>query len=103
MSTANNAMSVTPITRLELHSEPVPRGPIIERLEREIGRPLTHQTRHYLAGEPIHCGDILELCVDGTWIRGRYEWTGKPADLPTFAHDGRVRRITADCLVRWPL
>ena len=58
-------MTVTLITKLELRSEPIPRGPIIERLEQEIGRPLTHETRHYLAGQPVHCGDTLELYLDG--------------------------------------
>ena len=54
-------MTATPVTRLELRSEPIPRGPLIERLENELGRPLTHETRHYLAGRSVHCGDTLQL------------------------------------------
>jgi hypothetical protein len=96
-------MTVTPITKLELRSVPIPRGPIIERLEQEIGRPLTHETRHYLAGQPVHCGDTLELYFDGEWITGRYEWTGKPEERPTFEYDGGITRIDDDCLVRWPI
>lgn len=96
-------MTVTPITKLELRSEPIPRGPIIERLEQEIGRPLTHKTRHYLAGRPVHCGDILELYVDRVWTIGRYEWTGRTEDLPTFDCDLGLLRIDAECHVRWPL
>jgi hypothetical protein len=96
-------VTVTPITKLELRSEPIPRGPTIERLEREIDRPLIHATRHYLAGRPVHCGDSLQLFLAGEWVTGRYEWTGKPDELPTFEHDGRRLRIDAECLVRWPL
>lgn len=95
-------MTVTPITKLDLRSVPIPRGPTIERLEQEIGRPLTHETRHYLADRPVHCGDILELYVDGDWVTGRYEWTGRTDDLPTFEYNGGAKRIDAECLVRWP-
>jgi hypothetical protein len=96
-------MTVTPIMKLELRTVPIPRSPLIERFEQEIGRPLTHETRHYLAGRPVHCGDMLELYRDGQWKIGRYEWTRKTEDLPTFEYDGGVRRIDAECLVRWPL
>lgn len=96
-------MTVRLISKLELRSVPVPRSPLIERLEQEIGRPLTHETRHYLAGRPVHCGDNLELHIDGDWTIGRYEWTGKPEELPTFEYDGGVMRIGDECLVRWPV
>jgi hypothetical protein len=95
-------MTVTPITKLELRSVPIPRSPIIDRLEQEIGHPLTHETRHYLAGRPVHCGDMLELYRDGRWKIGRYEWTGKVNELPTFDYDGGVLRIDDESLVRWP-
>jgi hypothetical protein len=55
-------------------------------LEREIGRAFTHEHRHYLAGEPVHCGEILERYKDGEWIRGRYEWTARLENAPTFEH-----------------
>lgn len=30
--------------------------------------------RHFLDGQPIHCGDALELkLTDGTWMTVRYE------------------------------
>lgn len=96
-------MTVTPITKLELRSEPIPRGPIIVRLEQEIGRALTYETRHYLAGRPAHCGDTLELYLNGGWISGRYEWTGKRDELPTFDYEGEIMRIDDECLVRWPI
>jgi hypothetical protein len=95
-------MTVTPITKLELRSVPIPRGPIVELLEQETGRPLTHETRHYLVGQPVHCGDSLELYVDGVWILGRYEWTGKSDELPTFVHESGTLRIDDKCLIRWP-
>lgn len=98
----NAAMNVTPITKLELRSVPIPRSPLIEKLEQELGRPLKHETRHYLAGKPVHCGDVLELYLDGQWKTGRYEWTGKPDDLPTFHHDGELLRTDDQCLMRWP-
>lgn len=95
-------MTVIPINRLELRNVPIPRSPLIEQLEQELGRSLRHETRHYLAGQPVHCGNILELCIDGEWIIGRYEWTGRPEELPTFEVDGRVQWIDDSCLVRWP-
>lgn len=33
-------------------------------------------TRHYLEGDPVHAGDILEMQGDdGAWISVRYEYT----------------------------
>lgn len=96
-------MTAAPITKLELRSVPIPRGLLIEQLEQEIGRPLTHEMRHYLADRPVHCGDILELHVGGDWIIGRYEWTGKIDERPTFDYDGGIMRIDDECLVRWPV
>ena len=96
-------MTAAPLTKLELRSVSIPRGPLIELIEREIGRPITHETRHYLAGQPVHCGDMLEVYVGGYWFVGRYEWTGKPEELPTFEYPGGVIRINDECLVRWPV
>jgi hypothetical protein len=96
-------MSVTNITRLELRTKEIPRSHVLERLEDELGRPLTHETRHYLAGRPVHCGDLLEIYIDEQWVLGRYEWTGKPEELPTLKFDADVMRIDDECLVRWPM
>ena len=96
------AMNVTPITKLELRSVPIPHSPLIDIFEQELGRPLTCETRHYLAGQPVHCGDNLELYLDGQWRIGRYEWTGKPDDLPTFDLESDTLRIDDQCLIRWP-
>ncbi len=95
-------MTATPITRLELRSVPIPRSPLIERLERELGRPLLEETRYYLAGRPVHCGDVLDLYIEGHWRSGRYEWTGKTDELPTFHHEGGTLRIDEQYLARWP-
>jgi len=96
-------MTATPITKLELRSVPIPSSFVIELLDREIGRPLTYETRHYLAGRPVHCGDALEVYREERWRIGRYEWTGKPDELPTFEYEGGTLRIDDECLVRWPL
>jgi len=96
------AMNVTPITKLELRSVQIQRSPLIDKFEQELRRPLTCETRHYLAGQPVHCGDNLELYLDGQWRIGRYEWTGKPDDLPTFDHESATLRIDDRCLIRWP-
>ena len=92
----------TPITTLELRSIEIPRSPLIDFLEREAGRPFTHEHRHFLAGEPVHCGTILQRFADGQWVFGRYEWSGNPDDQPTFHIDDQVIGLTAACLLRWP-
>lgn len=39
--------------------------------------------RHWLAGREVRHWDLLEVqLADKTWLRGRYEWTGRPADDP---------------------
>lgn len=87
---------------LELRCAEIPRSPLIAMMERELGRPLTHERRHYLAGEPVHCGTVLELERDGEWIFGRYEWSGRLDDLPTFHIDERALWLSADARLRWP-
>jgi hypothetical protein len=92
----------TPITTLELRAVEIPRHPLVEIIEREIGRPLTHEHRHYLANEPVHCGDFLELFEAGKWAVGRYEWTCSPDEPATLHSVDRVISITENCLLRWP-
>jgi hypothetical protein len=87
---------------LELRRTEIPRSPLIAAMERELGKPLTHECRHYLADEPVHCGTILELDRDGEWIFGRYEWSGRPDDLPTFHIGERALWLKADARLRWP-
>lgn len=93
----------TPITTLELRTIEIPRSSLIKIIERVTGEPYpTHSHRHFLAGEPVHCGDILQRFQEGEWITGRYEWTCKPEDLPTFHVDELAIDLTAECLLRWP-
>jgi hypothetical protein len=41
--------------------------------------------RHLLDGKAVHAGDLLELKLDdGTWLKGRYEWTFEGDTLPRF-------------------
>lgn len=95
-------MVVHPISTLELRKEPIPRGAIIEGLERLTGRAFTHEERHYLQGQPVHCGDKLELYREGQWEYGRYEWSGSPEDPATFHVGDGILRLDGDCLLRWP-
>lgn len=97
-----NIEMATPITTLELRSIEIPRSLLIEIFERHLGRSLTHEYRHYLAGEPVHCGTILQWFNDGEWLTGRYEWSGRPADRPTLHIGGQVIDLTERCLLRWP-
>lgn len=97
----HHRLMTTPGTTLELRCETIPRGKLIERLERELGRSLTHEYRHYLAGEPVNCGTLLELFDAGGWNVGRFEWSGNPADLPTFHIGERIVSLTENSLLRW--
>jgi hypothetical protein len=92
----------TPLTRIVLRSFPIPRSAVIDQIERQTGRSLTHEHRHYLAEKPVHCGDELEIYRKGRWIRGRYEWTGRPEDPPTLETGSRVLELDATHLLRWP-
>lgn len=92
----------TPITTLELRTTEIPRSPLIEFMEQQAGRSFTHEHRHFLAGEPVHCGDILQRFEDGNWVTGRYEWTCQPEDRPTFHVDETAIFLTPQCLLRWP-
>lgn len=88
-------------TTLELRRENIPRERLIERLERELGRSLTHEYRYYLDGDPVNCGTVLELFEDGGWMIGRFEWSGDPADTPTFHIGERIISLTEQSLLRW--
>jgi hypothetical protein len=60
--------------------------------------------RHYLDGEPVHCGEVLEIQLDsGAWAVGRYEWNFRAGGEPvlfTSADEGMV--LTEGHVLRWP-
>ena len=59
--------------------------------------------RHFVADEPVHCGDHLELKLDdGSWARGRYEWNPAAGGDPTLDLGGVLIFLTKDSVVRWP-
>lgn len=60
--------------------------------------------RHWLDGEPVHCGEALELLAGGRWVPCRYERTGPPDDPIPLAYldDARVVALGPDDVLRWP-
>ncbi len=39
--------------------------------------------RYYLAGKPIHAGELRDLLLDdGSWALGRFEWNYRKEELP---------------------
>jgi hypothetical protein len=95
-------MTMHPISALELRVEVIPRSPLIEKIERDTGQMLTHEHRHYLEGQPVHCGDTLEMYREGQWTLGRYEWSGEPEDSPTFHFGHDAIPLDDSFLLRWP-
>jgi hypothetical protein len=66
--------------------------------------------KHYLLGRPVNGGDILELCMSGGWVSGRYECDAAAA-APRFYFSvelggGRVWQSSFElpegALLRWP-
>jgi len=92
-----------PSSTLQLRCIVIPRSPLIELFERELGRALTHEYRHFLAGEPVNCGTVLQRFQDGEWVTGRYEWSCNREDLPTWHVDGRTTCLAPSDLLRWPV
>jgi len=91
-----------PITTLELRKIEIPRSRILDLLEREVGKSFSHEHRHYLAGEPVHCGAFVEFFENDKWVLGRYEWSCKPGDPATLHFANRILWVSDDFLLRWP-
>lgn len=87
---------------LELRTELIPRSGVIEAIERQVGMRITHEHRHYLANQPVHCGDMIEVWMEERWVLGRYEWSGIPDEAPVSYHNGGVEVLTDASLLRWP-
>ncbi|MET0388738.1 MAG: hypothetical protein ABW321_22390 [Polyangiales bacterium] len=70
------------------------------------------RAKHYLFGRPVGGGDPIDLCFSGGWVTGRYEWSGEPAERPSFHYslelidEGRVAQgvitIPDGAILRWP-
>ena len=67
--------------------------------------------RYYLAGRPVAGGAIVQLCLSGGWVTGRFEWMGETGDKPRFHFSvelagGGAEQHALDmpdrALLRWP-
>lgn len=76
-----------PITALELREEEVRESAILGVLERALGEALRPQFRHYLADQPVHCGDRLELYRDANGFR---VGTNGPSSPPFTPHSRTI-------------
>lgn len=95
-------MATDEANALELRTELIPRSGIIKAIEGQIGKRITHEHRHYLFNQPVHCGDMLEVWMENRWILGRYEWSGRPDDRPVVYHDDGATILNDYSLLRWP-
>jgi hypothetical protein len=63
--------------------------------------------RHYLAGKPIHAGQILEIKTELGWLLVRYEWSYVADKLPVFIalnpgdEESDLRIYSANPQLRW--
>lgn len=60
--------------------------------------------RHYLDGEPVRCGELLELQGgDGGWIRGRYECDLMSVESRPYLHvrGDKAFAIPTNAILRW--
>ena len=92
-----------PNSTLELRSVPFPRQRMSSLLMQQPSYYVTLEKRHYLGGFPVHCGEMLEVYIDGEWLLGRYDWTAMPGDEPTIELYDRVLWLDGTQLLRWPL
>jgi hypothetical protein len=71
------------------------------------GMPVPGGLRYYLAGKPIHAGEMLEMLLDdGSWALGRFEWNYRKEEWPWFYVDtesGDTIDLNPECSrLRWP-
>lgn len=57
--------------------------------------------RFELAGREIHCGDVLELEIDGAWVPARIEWSDRLEWYAVLPGE-KYRRVLAGDRARWP-
>jgi hypothetical protein len=62
--------------------------------------------RHFIGGEPVRCGMVIEALLGDDWVRGRYEASDlspEALDPAAFLHfDGHAVRINDGTPVRFP-
>lgn len=59
---------------------------------------------HFLDRKPVNPGDVIEVLVNGNWIRVRYQWSGI-TDCDAFGltdDDATNVSISPNTQVRWP-
>ena len=59
---------------------------------------------HYLDRKPVRTGDVIEVLVNGNWIKVEYEWSGI-TDCDAYGlTDGDTTSVSIrpDTEVRWP-
>jgi hypothetical protein len=61
--------------------------------------------RHFVGGEPVHCGEVIEALLGDEWVRGRYEagdLSPASCDPAAFIHfDGHAVRLKENSPVRF--
>lgn len=60
------------MTQIKRVTEPIPESLVVNILRSE-GLIPESTFRDYIGDTEVHCGDVIELNVDGRWVRGRYE------------------------------
>ncbi len=67
--------------------------------------------RYHLSGRLVSGGATVALCFSGGWVTGRFEWSGDPAEPPSFSASielagGGVAEhrlpLPEGALLRWP-
>lgn len=76
-------------------------------LKWELGGP-----RNYLAGKPLHAGEVLDVELDdGSWVPARYEyhWDRRASRfestfwiIPNWLHPDEEVALSTERLCRWP-
>lgn len=58
--------------------------------------------RNVVEGRELHCGDFIDVLIDGQWVEGRYEatWSGGGAPKASFYFAGGVRPLVVGAVCR---
>jgi len=94
----------TAISHLELRVEKIPESDLLRVVEKATGKLLREESRYYLTGVPVNCGDVIEVWDDdlGNWKTGRFEWSGKIDESPVVLFsENHGKSIDKSMHVRW--